>query len=198
MLDPSTGKLVAADDDAPRPALVLIDPATRAIVASETAPAHRIRAIGGVYADTLLLSWEDTSCGFARFRPGAPIEWVTTDVCPKHIAVGKTDVLAHALVGESHAVRQLVRIDVEHGRIELLTKGTLDVQSPIPAAAHPATPTNACCRASTASCSTSRCASTRARAGRQEIFEPPRRHRRQTAINRSSHPRLLAGAPPAP
>lgn len=135
VLDLSTGKLVAAEDDAPRPALVLIDPVTRAIVASETAPAHRIRAIGGVYADSLLLSWEDTSCGFARFRPGSPIEWVTTEVCPKHITVGKTDVLAHALVGQSHAVRQLVRIDVEHGRLELLTKGTLDVQSPIPAAA---------------------------------------------------------------
>jgi hypothetical protein len=127
--------LVPAEDDATRPALVLIDPVTRAIVASDTAPAHRIRAIGDVYADTLLLSWEDETCGFARFRPGMPIEWVQTDVCPKHIAVGKTDVLAHALVGKSHAVRQLVRIDVEHGRLELLTKSMLDVQSPRPAAA---------------------------------------------------------------
>jgi hypothetical protein len=105
------------------------------VVAREAALPHHVRAIGDVYRGSLLLSWQDQRCGFARYTPGQPLVWVDTDLCPKHIAAGRGGVFAHALVGTRGAVRQLVRIDVDSGKLELLTKGTQDVQNPRPAVA---------------------------------------------------------------
>jgi hypothetical protein len=96
---------------------------------------HRVRAIGGTYRDALLLSWEDRGCGFARWAPGAEVTWTATRLCPKHLEVGASGVYAHALLSEQPASRQLVRVDVERGAIEVLTKGSEDVQNPMPAAA---------------------------------------------------------------
>jgi hypothetical protein len=43
-------------------------------------------------------------------------------------------VYAYALVGSQNAFRQLLRVDLEAGKLELLTKGIQDVQNPKPAA----------------------------------------------------------------
>jgi hypothetical protein len=133
VLDPRTHELLSGDVG-PHPALLLIDPDSAEVLARETELAHHVRAIGDTYRDSLLLSFQDQSCGYARLTPGQPIEWVRTELCPKHIAAGEGGVFAHALVGPGTAIRQLVRIDVDAGRIELLTKGSQDLQNPAPAA----------------------------------------------------------------
>jgi hypothetical protein len=120
--------------EGPRPELVLLDPATGAVLLRKPLIDHRARGIGGSHAGMLLLTWQDRSCGFARWTPGGDVEWVATRLCPKHIAVGPGGVYAHALLSEQPPSRQLIRIDVESGGIEVLTKGSEDVQNPMPAA----------------------------------------------------------------
>lgn len=120
--------------EGPRPELVLLDPSSGATLLRVPLIDHRVRGLGGMYGAALLLSWQDTGCGFARWSPGAPVLWTTTRLCPKHIAVGPGGVYAHALLSEQPGSRQLVRIDVERGAIEVLTKGNEDAQNPTPAA----------------------------------------------------------------
>ena len=125
----------ALGPEGPRPELVLLDPSSGAVLVRTTLIDHRVRGLGGSHGGALLLSWQDSRCGFARWTPDAPVAWTTTRLCPKHIAIGPSGVYAHALLSEHPASRQLVRIDVEGGKIEVLTKGNADVQNPMPAAA---------------------------------------------------------------
>jgi hypothetical protein len=120
---------------APYPALLLIDPESGRVLFEEHALPHHVRAIGDAVDGQLLLGFQDASCGFARYAPGQPIAWTRTDLCPKHITSGHGGVYAHAQVDGESGFRQLVRIDIENGKISVLTRGAQDVQRPKPAAA---------------------------------------------------------------
>ena len=139
--DDAAPALPAPAEDGPSVAhveasLLLLDADTGHVVARQPLHEHSVHAIGDVHDDgRVWLSWQDdASCGFARYQPGHALEWITSDLCPKHIVGGASGVFAHALVGSAARTRQLVRIDTATTRIDLVSRGALDAQTPQPAA----------------------------------------------------------------
>ena len=137
VLDPSTGKLVAAEDDAPRPALVLIDPGDardrrerNRARASHSRDRRRLRR----YAAAQLGGHELR----LRTLPPRRADRVGDDRGLPEAHRGRQDRRARARARRREPRRAPARTHRRRARaLELLTKGTLDVQSPIPAAAAP-------------------------------------------------------------
>ena len=132
ILDATTGEILT-EEKIILPEVWLLDPDTGEIAAKLDAPEHRVRAVGDVHNGALLLSWEDERCGFASYRPGQPVDWRATELCPKHLAVSDDAVFAHAKHSSERGVRQVVRVDAKTGRLKRLTHGAHDAQRPKPA-----------------------------------------------------------------
>ena len=114
--------------------LLLFDPESGHLEARVPLREHGVHAIGDADGEGLLLSWQDATCGFARYRPGREVEWFTTALCPEHIGVGRSGVFAHARVGGTDLSHQLVRIDMQTHELEVVTHGALEARDPQPAA----------------------------------------------------------------
>ncbi|MGD8860113.1 MAG: hypothetical protein PVI30_08865 [Myxococcales bacterium] len=133
IVDGTTGELLDRESRV-LPELRLLDVEHGQEVGRVDRPAHRIRALGDVLEDALLLSWQDElRCGLARYVPGQPIEWIATDRCPRHVAVGDGGVYAHARGDPPRRPRQIYRIDLGSGDMQRMTRGIHESQRPRPA-----------------------------------------------------------------